>query len=219
MNTPRTLYTSLLLPGLLLSACSATGDDGGSFQVDDGLYLRAGLTHARPSGSDFDGDLALVGSSEVIFIPKIDDGEGMDYAIGYRIGGVGFELAYQNLDFDGSLGGTPGFDMSRSAYDLNMRFNFLRERRVQPYFQFGLGYVSAELEDVASDGYSTYDADLSGLCLPVGGGIEFFATPHVSLDLRAVNRFAYYGDANGTPIEDKLDGDSFELGIGLTLSL
>ena len=203
-----------LLPILFVS-CVAP--DGEPFPPSDGLYLRGGFQRVS-QGGDFDGNTALVGPGEAVVIPNVDDGTGYEAAIGLRGDAVDFEFVYGVSSSDGSVLGTPDFDFDRQTFDINMRLNLLREGRFRPYLLLGVGYMQGDIKNGTLIGSALSDADLSGLSVPVGIGLETFLTPHLSIDVRGSGRLGSYASANGLQIDDNVDGDSLDLVLGVTVT-
>jgi len=109
---------------------------------------------------------------------SVDDTVGLNARAGYRINEtlateLEFEWA-QDFQFDGS-GGT-----SADIYSLtlNGKYYFL-PGRIQPLVVGGVGYAHA---DVSGGGV---DASPDDLTFRFGGGVDFYATEHIVLQLEA----------------------------------
>jgi hypothetical protein len=155
-----------------------------------------------------------IGGSQAIDQSDIEgEGGGFELTLGYFFSPRwAFEIAgmlsrFENRFVDGYLGGI----------SLNTRFSPLPRERLQPYLKLGVGAYFLE-EDHA-------DAGLAGPGLNVGGGVELFLAPGLSVGAEATWRFIrytdeYYNDHWGDPIyydlRDELDGTTLSVAGTLT---
>lgn len=202
---------------------TAAARDG--FRAREGFYLGVHGAWAQLD-RDFDGDVALVGADETIAIPDADDGTGLGFAVGHRWTRNAFELDFTLTEHDGMLpGGASGGDVSYGAVDGSWRYFFLPEHRLQPFFQATLGVALATLEDSAldNDTLEVGDADLAGIELGLGGGLEFYLSERWSIGARALYRQTYFdvvegvtGDENDIDHSVEARGWAFTVGTAFT---
>lgn len=194
-----------------------------------GFHAREGFTlelHGAWAqlGGDFDGDTALSGATDTIFIPDADDGTGFGLAFGRRWERYALELAFTHTGHDGSIAGSSGGDVAYDVLAVNGRWFFRTEHRLQPFLLGGLGVAMATLEDASTSGASVGDADLTGLEVAVGGGLEHYLSERWSLGLRVFYRQAFFDTAEGVAgdeasIDESVDGGGVALTFGAAFTL
>lgn len=135
---------------------------------DTGLFIGAGVGYAwEDFEKDFDADGRLKGSR------KIDDSWGFNLFGGYRF------MKY--LSFEGNFTIYNGFDVKTSSgtddldiwtlmLDTKLMYPVFDQKLV-PYLRLGGGFMNAEVESF----------DENELAWNIGGGVDFFVTPSVSL--------------------------------------
>jgi outer membrane protein W len=175
-------------------------------------------------GGDFDGSTALTGASDTVFVPDAGSGTGFGLAIGRRWDRQAVELSFTQTQHDGSISGAPGGDVTYDSVDLDWRYFFRPEEKLQPFFQAGIGAAFATLEDASTNGVSVGDADLSGAELALGGGAEYYLGEHWSLGVRALYRFAFFDTAKGVSddegsIDNTVDTGGLVLLFGTSFTL
>lgn len=209
-------------------SCSGYASAGQQSTADvtparSGFYFDVHGTWAQ-LGGDFDGNTLLVGSSDSIAVPDADSGLGFGIAAGHRWDRYALELAFTLTTHEGSIPGAPGGDVDYGVLELNGRYFFRTEERLQPFVLGGIGIAVATLEDASTDGVRVGDADLTGLELGLGGGLEYFLGEHWSLGLRALYRFTSFDEAEGVAsdsgsIDDSVDGSGMALVFGTAFTL
>jgi hypothetical protein len=190
------------------------------FYAAKGVYLGA-RGHWSHLEGDFDGDTALVGFLDTIFLPDAEDDFGYELALGWLSEGWGMELTYSRITYDGELGGASA-DVESQAISWN-GLRYLRGNEpLQPYFLFGFSFPWMDLEDASTDGAVVGDAELSnGLGLNLGLGLAWWLGHHLATDIRGTYTYQSFGEAEGVAgdsddIDDAVEGHVFGLSIGLT---
>lgn len=166
-------------------------------------------------GGDFNGNSALQMDSEVIIVPKIDNGLGLDIRGGYGFTDAwALELNLMVSDHDGKWGNRK-MDVTFVSFSINGKYSFFADTPTQPYLLFGISGNSLVIEDGATDIYSGEidDASLSGPGLNFGFGIDHYVNPNMSLNMGFMYRVVDYTDADGVhhsaAIDDELNGNGF----------
>jgi len=137
---------------------------------DTGAYIGAAASYVWENfESDFDTDSLPGGGGDV----KIDNAYGVNLYAGYRF--VKFFSAEANFNwydsFDVKTGsGTYDLDIWTLMIDGKLMCP-LFDARFVPYFRFGGGFVSTELENEDEEDFGWN----------LGGGLDFFITPSVSI--------------------------------------
>lgn len=184
----------------------------GGFEAREGFYLGLHGTWAQLD-RDFDGETVLVGADETIAIPDADDGAGLGLAIGHRWERNALELDVSVIQHDGTLpGGVPGGDVTYTAVDANWRYFFRHDRHLQPFVQATLGLAFASLEDASADNLTAEigDADLAGVELGLGGGLEYYLSERWSFGVRVAYRQTYFDSAEGVTGDEGDIDDTIE---------
>lgn len=237
LDSPRKL--GILLLALVAAACapsralrSLASSGGPARQAEDPdagyrseFYSRQGFHvavrgHGARLWGDFDGDTALVGP-DTIFIPDADEGTGYELAVGGMKEGDAYRLTYTRIDHDGSIGGADA-DVEYRAIGLEIVHYMRANEPVQPLFSLGLVYPFVDLEDASTDGVVVGDAKLrSGFGLSLGGGVAWWLTRGLALDLRAQYVLQWFYEAEGVAgdeddVDDGVDASSYGISLGLT---
>lgn len=211
-------------PRAVAEELAAETQQPAGFAARQGWTLELHGTWAQ-LGGDFDGDTGLMGATDTIFVPDADDGTGFGLAVGRRWDRYALELAFTHTQHDGSIPPpATGGDVSYDVLELNGRYFFRTGKRLQPFLLGGLGFALATLEDASTDGANVGDADLSGLQLSLGAGLEHYLSDRWSLGLRACYRYAFFDTAEGVAgdegsIDESVDGGGLALTFGTTFTL
>ena len=231
MNPLASRLLGLVSLTLLSSGCAgpiknlrAPSDDGYRTEFASGSgVLLGGRFQQGWLGGDFDGDTVLDGV-DLIELPDTDDGVGFGVDVGLIEDGRSFTIGYANELFDGSLG---AFDADVRLNQIN--FDLVRYQRgnekLQPYFLFGLAFAWADLDDASTDGIVRGDAELNrGFGLRGGGGLSYWFTKNVALDVRATGTVLGFTEAEGVlgveaTIDDPVWAYHYGISVGLTLVL
>ncbi|HTF99742.1 MAG TPA: OmpW family outer membrane protein [Nitrospirota bacterium] len=185
-------------------------------EAKKGFYIGLGAVYNTIDG-DFTGTSGLQSGSDIIIIPKIDSGLGLDVRFGYGITDQwAVELNLMNSRHNGSWAGLSGH-VYYTSFSINGKYAFLSSSTTQPYILFGFGGNELRIKNGAentSTGEVT-DATLSGPGVNMGFGIDSYISPHVSLNIGALYRYVDYTDAEGVnhsgSIDKSLDGSGFSL--------
>lgn len=216
---PSPLAVALALGGALLASCSSTS----TAPAKNGFYISAIAARSEVSDSDLDGETILAGGGGggVILLPELDTGTGWGIALGGRIDSIGIELSYLRTDHDASFLGASG-DASFCTFNLDWKRYFRTSSKLQPSFLIGLVVPSLVVEDGSSDGVDVEDADLIGIGVNAGLGLDYYFSHHLALVSGLVYRYADLSSADGAgisgTIDDGVDVSGLDLRLGLQLT-
>ena len=170
-------------------------------------------------GGDFDGETTLSGP-DTIFLSDADDGLGYELVFSILDEGTAFEFSYQRIEHDGEFAGFPG-DVEYRAFGFRGLHYWRANSPVQPLAFLGFLIPFADIDDGSSDGVAIGNAKLtSGFGFEAGGGLAWWLSRRVVLDLRAYYVYQEFNRAEGVSDDSEEIDDSVEApGYGLTLGL
>jgi hypothetical protein len=177
----------------LLAAASASGAEEGVPEADTTDLARPGLSVGAGAVYAFED-----------FDRAFDDSAGAELHVGYRLTPhFGLSFLYQWLEGFDSTGAVqpyetvaPGEDVELDTHELSLGARFYAlTGRFQPYALLGISLLIENWEIVDSDYRKPYDIDV-GPAGRFGGGIDFYATPHLVLSLEG-SYLAPGGDVDG----------------------
>ncbi len=206
-----------------LGSCASIGEgffsagDSGPYSDrafhKEGFYV-AGFGEATRIEGDFDDPIAIVDDltnpTESVAVPELDNGGGYSVRAGYRWHKRSLEIGYGVSEFDGDF---LGFDLDADVHTISVDFKeFYRvETNLQPFLFVGLGMPEMKIDNAALDLVTVpppppRDAELDGIQINVGGGVNFYVTPQLALTAQGMYTFGRYDEAK------TLSGDESILG-------
>ncbi len=211
------MYRSLAILIILLSSLSSIAQT----EPKQGWYVRLAVPNLMVGG-DFDGDRVLISTnaSELFTVPKIDPAFGWSLSIGQRVEKMAIEFSYARLVHSGSW---VGFEESvtQSAWNLDFKYFFRHQKRLQPFIQFGWnpGSPTLRVENGAFDATKNTLSDAIFISnignFNVGSGITWYITPRFSICGTAlyrrlkINAVKSEAEKIALVIEGKMNADSF----------
>jgi hypothetical protein len=191
------------------------------YYAKTGIYMGLSLPY-NTIGGDFNGDTALVGSSDIILIPSIDDGYGFGISLGITSGQFAGEISYLRTTHDASFQGAKG-DVEYNMVNLEGKYYFLAHKRTQPYLLWDLSFPWLTIVDgsvtLPPSPPSVGDATLTGIGFNLGTGIAYYLHPRVSINAGINYRLVWYTRAEGVveegKLEDSIDGSGFNFNVGI----
>lgn len=190
-----------------------------------GFYLGWGLA-MNQIGGDFDGESGFVGAdgaaTEVIILPEIDPGLGLDLSAGFgftdQVALEGRLIASQH---DAEFAGASG-DVNYRLINFNLKFSFNPTADFQPFVLAGVGAASVEVEEGASrvdgsGGVDVGDATYSGLSFNFGAGADYYVTRSFSVGGALMFRIERYDQAEGVKVDGDLPEDVNGNGLSLLI--
>lgn len=180
------------------------------------LGVRGTGTHL---GGDFDGDTTLQGP-DTIFLSDTEDALGYELVLGFAGAGTSFEISYTRTEYEGEFAGFPG-DVEYRSFNVRGLNYWRANSALQPLAFVGFLFPLADIEDGSSDGVDTGNGKLrSGFGVEAGGGLAWWLTPRLVLDLRASAVYQEFARAEGVAddpedIDDGVSAPSYGLSIGL----
>lgn len=189
-----------------------------AFFARKGLSLgaRASGTHL---GGDFDGDTTLDGP-DTIFLSDAEDALGYELVLGFPGAGTSWEFSYARTEYEGEFAGIPG-DIEYRSFTVRGLHYWRANSDLQPLASLGFLFPLVDIEDGSSDGVNTGDAELrSGFGVEAGGGLAWWLTPRLVLDLRASMIYQEFERAEGVAgddegIDDGVAAPSYGVSLGL----
>jgi opacity protein-like surface antigen len=170
-------------------------------------------------GGDFDGQAGLSNGTEVIILPDLDAGLGIDLLAGFRIDDrFSLEFDFMTSKHSGTWEGLKG-DAGYLGLNFNGKYSFLATRTMQPYLLFGINYSLLVINDGAQDLMTgeTSNATLFGSGFNLGTGIEQYIGPNTSLTIGVMYRYIEYTIADGLSgrgtIDNGVDGSGLSFKI------
>jgi opacity protein-like surface antigen len=189
------------------------------FYAESGIAL--GLrAHGARLGGDFDGETTLDGP-DTIFLSDTDDGTGYELVLSIQEEGTAFEFGYTRIEHEGDFAGFSG-DVEYRAFGVRGINYWRANEALQPLAFVGMFYPLVDIEDGSSDGVATGTGKLrSGFGLELGGGLAWWLTPRLVLDLRVNTLYQEFAEAEGVgndeeDIDDPVSAPSVGLSLGLT---
>jgi len=168
-RTLAALLTAAL--GLLLTSDSALAQSS----TTRGFTLGIHASGASISIQDRDRDNAGGGGIRVGF------GINRRFTVFTQLDGAEFDDAQFDAAGTGNVEGT----WTMGHVDLGVRFHFANSlRRWVPYLQGALGYRAVSVKDPLVAGVARNDVSLSGAGLTLGGGIDFYFSETLALDIQ-----------------------------------
>ena len=142
-----------------------------------------------------------------------DDGGGLSIRAGWGISPlVTLYAGIMGATMDGQTNGITGNEYSWSGGELGVRLNFRSGRSLVPYANVALRGVAATEDDL--------DLEFRGGGFTLGGGVSYFMTPAVALDLGLHFGGGRFDEVQVGRISNGIDEDDFGYGEGrLSLGL
>jgi len=202
-----------------------------------GFYIGGDIYHHSISG-DFEGDRAYQAAPELepalVFIGEIDNGPGWGARLGYRGPYYAVEFAYLSSRHDdvneiidaiienGSRKGTTAIDM----LDLNLKYFFLRDKKLQPFVLLGASYIWLEqrdrffgLSEDEEEIIDIKDAKYNNFALNVGAGLSYLVTPKIALNTGVNYRWTEFDEIRGFEageLDPPIEFSMLSINLGLT---
>lgn len=108
-------------------------------------------------------------------------------------------------------------DYGLSAVAVGARYNFGGTlQAIRPYAELAYNYNYMIINPVELNG-QLYKYEMSGGAFALGGGVNFFVTPRLAINAKAIANVGKFSSflLNGDGIEDRPDVKVFQFGIGL----
>ncbi len=188
------------------------------YYAKTGFYVGLSLPYNNISG-DFNGDTVLVGPSDIIIVPKIEDDYGFGILLGVTSGQGAGELSYLRTTHDASFLGGKG-EVEYNMVNIDGKYYFLAHARVQPYLLLGLSFPWLIIKDGSASSSAVGDATFTGIGFNLGTGIAYYLHPRVSINAGINYKPLWYTRAEGVvgegKLEDAIDGSGFNFNVGMT---
>lgn len=188
--------------------------------AETGFYLGIAARYSTIKG-DFEGNSVLSrteGSEDAIFLPEIDGAFGVGLVFGYLFDEKwAFEADYSSARHQGDREGI-GSKVNHRLVSAALKYHFTKRKEFQPFFLFGFGLNTLEIENGSVTGGEVGDARLSGLGLNIGAGIHRPMTSRIFATAALIYHIVRYDSAEGGAgsgrIDDLVSGNGFSLRLG-----
>jgi hypothetical protein len=198
------------------------------YPAKEGFFLGVIIPYSGISG-DFTGEQALVvpDKGELFAVPDVKGSFGIGILLGgrfHRPAEFAVELSYIWSKHDISFLGAKG-KANYKIVNLDYKFYVSSEKQIQPYLLLGWcipwlvvedGAVQVYSSGTSSVGDATFITAFGGFNL--GGGLEYYIYPRVSLSAGVLYRFIEYNRVAGVSGEDRLMKDNLK-GSGVNFAL
>lgn len=189
-----------------------------SVNATEGIYF--GLMADRTAiGGDFKGTSGLVSPNDVILLPEIEQGLGLGFILGMKIGpSLGFEISYLSSDRDAVWRSIP-FNVEYSVLNLDILYYLKSGIPVEVYGILGMA-VPDILVKRGSVGNNSQIGDVtySGIGFNFGAGLDYYLNKNFSLGARLVYHSVDYNYAEGIATEGSIKNEIGGSGIGLMVN-
>ncbi len=194
--TTRTILFSLLAFGVALPVAA---QPRGSVVAREGVYVGiAPQVDATLDGVSFDGLTIYqrVGGTEVAILPKLDRKTRLRAVVGFRSRPLALEFSFERASHGGTFDDVP-VESVLTAFNVDSRFFFMTDRRVQPHAVIGIAVPLLRVEDGSFDDPLLGDARWRGTGLNTEVGITLFATDRLGISLGYVYRPIWFTTVRG----------------------
>lgn len=203
---------------LFVSLIPAPALAGERFRAEEGFFVGIGLSYNTIHG-DFDGESILVSPGEAFIVPSVENDYGPVFTIGTRSNQGAFELSYLYSTHDITWLGAKG-EAEFSMINLDGKFFFMRDQKLQPYLLFGIGLPWLKVKDGSTDLVSVDDATFHGIGFNIGTGFQYFVHRKVAITPGVTYRWITYSSVSGAggdnvKIAKDLDGSGLHYNVGL----
>jgi Outer membrane protein beta-barrel domain len=196
-------------------ACLVVTDE--TALAEQGFYLGLNVPYTTMEG-DFDGSSVLIGSTDIIALPRVKGGIGLGMTAGFGIGkSAALELdvsqTNHNLNWIGSHG-----DAALRTFGLFFKYNFLVDQPGQPFLTYGILYNQLIIKDGSIDiSNNIGDATLTGWGMDFGVGYDYFFNARYSIGGTLLYQYVEYSHADGVNESGKIDNNVNGSGLAVIL--
>lgn len=189
----------LLLPVLLVGAAApvAAQEQKGFAKVGGfvGGSFMPGFTF---DGETFDGQTVYqeVDGEELGFLPKIDKKPLFRGILGYRAPNIALEIGYERSQHGGTFIDVP-LDSTFQSVNIDARYFFAIERRIQPHVLIGAAFPWFTVQDGSFLDPDFGDATWRGYGVNSGAGVTVFPTRQLGISVSYIHRFIWFDRATG----------------------
>ncbi|MBU1937255.1 porin family protein [bacterium] len=214
------LVAVLLLPCSIASAAPPEQTPQGKRE----FYIGFALPYNSMRG-DFDGHTILEGTNQSVHIPKIEDDFGYEIILGLNFS-KGFtrltrdvaEISYIRSTHDVKWTGTKS-SAAYSMINFDAKSYFFPERRIQPFFLFGVAVWSSIAAKNAAESYPYVgEAQFWGQGFHAGFGVAYFVHPRIAISGDVLLRYILF-HATMDDIDEEINGVGVSFNAGLTYTV
>jgi hypothetical protein len=183
----------------LAVAATAHGQGRPPGYAREGTYVGiAPQVDATLDGVSFDGLTVYrrVGGTELAILPKLDRRTMMRAIVGFRSRPLAIEFSFERARHGGRFENVP-VESVLTAFNVDGRFFFLTDRRVQPHAVIGISVPMLRVEDGSVDDPLVGDARWRGTGLNTEFGVTVFASDRFGVSVGYVYRPMWFTTVRG----------------------
>jgi len=165
----------------------------------EGVYVGvAPQVNATLDGVSFDGLTIYerVGGTELMILPKLDAKTRLRAVVGFRSRPLAIEISFERARHGGTFDGAP-VESLLTATNVDSRFFFRTDQRVQPHFVLGISVPLLRVEDGSFDDPLLGDARWRGTGLNTEVGVTFLASDRFGVSVGYVYRPIWFTTVKG----------------------
>ena len=155
-------------------------------------------------GETFDGLSAYqeIDGEELVFLPKLDTKPLLRVILGYRARQASLEISYDRTQHEGTFADEMPLDATFQAINVDGRFFFLPDSRVQPHVLVGGSFPWLNVEDGGFLDPDVGDARFKGYGLNTEAGVTVYPTRQFGIGVGYSYRVIWFDRVTG--VTDKL---------------
>lgn len=174
------------------------------YAKEGGYVGFSGLPNFTFDGNTFDGETLYkeVDGEELAILPRLNKRNMFRGALGYRGRQAAFEVSYERTHHNGTFADEIPVDTTFQAVNVDGRFFFLSEKRVQPHVMVGASIPWLMIKDGSYLEPNLGDARWRGYGLNTEGGVTVFPHPRLGVSVGYAYRIMWFDRMTG--VTDKL---------------
>lgn len=160
-----------------------------------GVSVMPGFTF---DGVTFDGETVYkeIDGEELVFLPRIDKQTLIRGILGYRARQASLEVSYERTQHEGTFADFP-LDATYQAVNVDGRYFFLPDSRVQPHVLLGGSFPSFKVKDGGFLDPDLGDARFNGYGLNTEAGVTVYPHRQFSLGVGYAYRVVWFDRVTG----------------------
>ena len=199
--TPFALVAALLTVPATAFAQFSSGTPG--FAKEGGYAGMSVLPNFTFDRVTFDGEgiYREIGGDEITILPRLSSQTMLRFILGYRAKKAGLEISYDFTNHDGTFQDASGKATFRSL-NIDGRYFFLPDRRVQPYMQVGGSMPTFTVKEGSFLHEAVADAKFSGYGVNAEGGVLVYPHRQLGMSVGYSHRVLSFDKVTG--VKDRL---------------
>jgi len=193
------LICVLVLPLFLATAAPAAAQaQTAGFAREGGFVGFTVLPGFTFDGNTFDGETVYqeIDGEELMFLPRLDKQPLIRGVLGYRARQVALEISYERTQHEGTFIDFP-LDTTYQAVNVDARYYFLTERRIQPHALVGASFPWFTVKEGGFLDPDVGDARFRGYGLNTEAGVTVFPHRKFGIGIGYTYRVVWFDRATG----------------------